>query len=142
MTRMALQLLAGTVLVLGTFWNLHRLEVHVGGLEPRAEEAITAIENEYRPIEYWLITNYPGTNRLGYITPLTLAGLPPDDMDDIRWSQLRYVMIPRNLVRGTDETFVIGSFKAGEPVPTIPDSLVEIYNPGKGLVLYKQKSAP
>jgi len=139
---MALQLLAGTVLVLSTFWNLHRSEVQVGGLEPRAEEDVTVIENQYLPIEFWLIRNEPGTKRLGYITPLTLAGKPPDELDSLRWSQLRYVMIPRILVRGTDESFVIGYYKVGEPAPAVPDTLVQVYDPGTGMILYKRKSTP
>jgi len=142
MIRMALQFVAGTVLVLGSLWNLHHLEAWVGELQPRVEEDVTVIENQFVPIDFWLIGNYPQAKRLGYITPLTMAGKPPDDIDNLRWSQLRYVMIPRILVRGMDEDLVIGYFKVGEPLPPVPDTLVLLYNPGTGMVLYKRKTAP
>ena len=142
MIRMSLQFLAGTVLVLGSLWNLHQFEAQIGTLEPRAEEDVVVIENQFLPIDYWLIENYPLTKRLGYITPLTLSGKPPDDFDTTRWGQLRYAIIPRILVRGMDEDLVIGYFKPGEPVSAVPDGLVELYNPGTGMILYKRKTAP
>src|SRR3954463_11475404 len=108
MIRTTLLWLVGAALVIGTFWNLHIVDSAVAGLEPRGEEDVTVIENRYRPIEFELIRHYPGAKRLGYFTALTLKG-PPDELDDLRWAQLRYVMIPRILVRGTEEPFVIGN---------------------------------
>ena len=142
MTRLVLRFLAGAVLVLGTFWNLHQSDVNIGYFETRGKEDVNVIENQYLPIEYWLILNYPETKRIGHISPLTLQGKPPDDLDGLRWGQLRYVMIPRILVRGTDETFVIGYFNVGEPVPPVPDYLEKVYDPGTGMILYKKKTAP
>ena len=141
MIRMALQFLAGTVLVLGSLWNLHDLEARIGALEPRAEEDVTVIENQFRPIDFWLIVNSPQTKRLGYFTPLTLAGKPPDDFDGTRWAQLRYAIIPRILVRGMDEDLIIGYFKPGEPIPPVPDTLIQLYDPGTRMILYKRKTA-
>lgn len=138
MIRKALQLLAGTMLVVGSFWNLQVTDIAVAGLRPRAEEDVTVIENQYLPIEYHLIANYPKVKRVGYITDP--PGKGPDDLDNLRWAQLRSVMIPRILVRDASEVYVIGRFKAGEPAPAAPANLVQIYDPGTGLVLYKQKT--
>jgi hypothetical protein len=115
------------------------VDTAVAGIGPRSEEDVTVIENKYLPIEYELIRKYPNAKRIGYVTALTLKG-PPDDLDNLRFAQLRYVMIPRILVRGADEPLVIGSFKAGESLPPIPDNLVQIYDPGTGMILYKQKT--
>jgi len=134
--------LTGAVLIVGTFWNLHIVDSSVANLEPRAEEDVTVIENRYLPIEFELIREYPKAKRIGYITALTLNGQPPDPLDDLRWSQLRYVMIPRILVRGPDEPFVIGNFKPGEVIPEIPDTLVKVYDSGNGMILYKQRQSP
>jgi len=142
MIRKTLLWLVGAVLVIGTFWNLHIVDSAVAGLEPRGEEDVIVIENKYLPIEFELIRSYPNAKRFGYVTALTLKGEPPDMLDDLRWAQLRYVMIPRILVRGTAEPFVIGSFKPNEPVPPIPDNLVQVYDAGTGMILYKQKNTP
>jgi hypothetical protein len=140
MIRTTLLWLVGATLILGTFWNLHSVDTAVAGLEPRGEEDVTVIENKYLPIEYELIRKYPNAKRFGYVTALTLKGQPPDDLDELRMAQLRYVMIPRMLYRGAEESFVIGSFKPGEPVPPIPDNLLQIYDAGTGMILYKQKN--
>jgi hypothetical protein len=142
MIRTTLMWLAGAALVIGTFLNLHSVDSAVAGLEPRGEEDVTVIANKYLPIEYELIRSHPNAKRIGYLTALTLKGQPPDDLDDLRFSQLRYVMIPRILLRGAGEPFVIGSFKPGEPVPPIPDNLVQVYDPGTGMILYQQKKMP
>ena len=142
MIRKTLLWLVGAALVIGTFWNLHIVDNSVAGLEPRGEEEVTVIENKYLPIEYELIRKYPNAKRIGYVTALTLKGQPPDDLDNLRWAQLRYVMIPRILVRGADEPFVIGSFNPGEPVPPIPETLIQVYDPGTGMILYQQKKKP
>jgi hypothetical protein len=142
MIRTTLLWLVGAALVIGTFWNLHIVDVGVAGLEPRDEEDVTVIENRYFPIEIKLVTDYPNAKRIGYVTALTLKGQPPDDLDNLRFAQLRYVMIPRILFRGTDEPFVIGNFKSGEPVPATPDNLVQVYDAGTGMILYKQKKTP
>jgi hypothetical protein len=142
MIRTTLLWLVGAVLIIGTFWSLHIVDSAVAGLEPRGEEDVTVIENRYRPIEFELIRQYPNAKRIGYVTALTLKGEPPDDLDNLRWAQLRYVMIPRILVRGAGEPFVIGNFKPGEPVPDAPDNLVQVYDTGTGMILYKQKKTP
>ena len=142
MIRTTLLWLTGAVLVMGTFWNLHIADSSVAGLEPRGKEDVTVIENKYLPIEFELIRSYPNVKRIGYVTALTLKGEPPDETDDIRFSQLRYVMIPRILVRGTGEPFVIGSFAPGESIPPIPDNLVQVYDAGTGMILYKQTKTP
>ncbi len=142
MIRTTLLWLTGAALVIATFWNLHIVDVTVAGLEPRAEEDVTVIENKYLPIEFELIREYPKAKRIGYVTALTLKGEPPDPLDELRWAQLRYVMIPRILVRGTGEPFVIGNFKPGEPIPAAPDNLVQVYDAGTGMILYKQKKTP
>ena len=142
MIRTTLLWLVGAAIVLGTFWNLHSVDNAVARLGPRSEEDVTVIENKYLPIEFELIRSYPNVKRIGYVTALTLKGQPPDELDDLRWAQLRYVMIPRILVRGAGEPFVIGSFKPGEPVPPIPDNLVQVYDPGTGMILFKQKKMP
>jgi hypothetical protein len=142
MIRTTLRWLAGAALVIGTFWNLHVMDVAVAGLEPRAEEGVTVIEKKYLPIEFEIIREYPEAKRIGYVTALTLKGEPPDQPDDLRWAQLRYVMIPRILVRGTGEPLVIGNFKPSEPIPAIPDNLVQVYDAGTGMILYKQKKTP
>jgi hypothetical protein len=142
MIRTTLLWLTGAALVIGTFWNLHIVDSAVAGLEPRGEEDVTVIENKYLPIEFELIRKYPNTKRIGYLSALTVKGEPPDALDDLRYAQLRYVMIPRILVRGTGEPFVIGSYKPGEPLPEAPDDLVQVYDAGTGMVLYKQKKTP
>jgi len=142
MIRKTLLWLVGAALVIGTFWNLHVVDSAVAGLEPRAEEDVTVIENRYRPIEFELIRKYPNAKRIGYVTALTLKGQPPDDLDNLRWAQLRYVMIPRILVRSAGEPFVIGNFKPDEPVPEAPDNLIQVYDAGTGMILYKQKTTP
>jgi len=141
MIRATLRSLTGAALIIGTFWNLHIAEVAVGDLGPRETEDVVVIENRYRPIEFELITFYPSTKRLGYISTRTLSGGEPDGLDDVRWAQLRYVMIPRILVRGTEEQFVIGSFNPGDPVPETVGNLIKVFDPGNGYVLYKQKQA-
>jgi hypothetical protein len=142
MIRMALRFLAGAALIVGTFWNLQISDVEVGRLQPREEEAVTVIENQYLPIEYELIRHYPSAKRIGYITAFKLKGTPPDEVEALRWSQLSYIMIPRMLVGGSEQPFVIGHFKVGEPVPAMPENLVQVYDPGTGMILYKQKTTP
>ena len=142
MIRLTLRSLAGAALVILTFWNLHTVDVAVAGLQPRGEEGVTVIENQYLNIKYELFREYPTAKRIGYITALTLKGTPPDADADLRWSILRYVMIPRILVRGDGEPFVIGDFKPDEPVPPVPESLVKVYDSGNGMILYRQKQAP
>jgi hypothetical protein len=142
MIRTTLQWLVGAVLVIGTFWNLHIVDSAVAGLEPRGEEDVTVIENKYLPIEFELIRKYPDTKRIGYLSALTVKGKPPDDLDDLRFAQLRYVMIPRMLFRGAGQPFVIGNFTPGTPVPEVPDNLVQVYDAGTGMILYKLKTTP
>jgi len=142
MIRTTILWLVGAVLIIGTFWNIHIADSAVAGIEPRGEEDVTVIENKYLPIEFELIRKYPNTKRIGYISTLTVKGGPPDDLDNLRFAQLRYVMIPRILVRGVGETFVVGSFTPGKPLPEAPDNLVQVYDAGTGMVLYKQKKSP
>src|SRR4051812_45467833 len=101
MIRLALRFLAGVLLVVGTFWNLHKSDLAVGALQPRQEEDVEVIENQYLPIEYHLIAQSPSTKRIGYI-----SSIAPGETARLRWSQLRYVMIPRILMSSADEQYV------------------------------------
>jgi hypothetical protein len=139
---MTLRAIAGAVLVIGAFWNLHDVSVRVANLSPRNEEPVTIVENQYIPIELAMVREQTNIKRVGYITALTLKGTPPDESADLRWAQLRYLMIPRLLVRGAGEPYVIGDFKPGEPPPAVPENLVEVYDSGNGMILYKQKQTP
>lgn len=124
-------------MVIGTFWNLHASDAAVGNLQPREEEDVEVIENQYLPIEYHLIVQSPSTKRIGYI-----SSIAPGELAALRWSQLRYVMIPRILMSSADEQYVIVHFKVGEPPPPVPENLVQVFDPGNGLILYKRKTAP
>jgi hypothetical protein len=140
--RTTLVWLAGAVIVIGCFWNLHATNVDVTNFPTRSQEDIAILENQYSKISKELDRADPAAKRFGYMTPLTLQGVPPDPAADLRWTELRYVMIPRILVRGTAEPYVIGDFKKGEPLPVIPDNLVQVFDSGNGMILYKQRQAP
>ena len=142
MIRTTVRSLTGAALIICTFWNLHIVDVAVGDLGPRETEEVTVIENRYRLIEFELLTYHPSAKRFGYVSTRTISGAEPDGLDDLRWAQLRYVMIPRILVRGTAEPFVIGSFNPGDPIPETVDTLIKVFDAGNGYVLYKQRQTP
>jgi hypothetical protein len=139
MIRMTLRALAGASLIVGAFWSLHAVDLGIAGLPSRSAEDINQLEIQYDLIEFELIREHATPERIGYVTERTLQGTPPDDNANLRWSQLRYLMIPRVLVRGTEAPYVIGDFKKGALVPAVPASLVEVYNSGNGMILYKRQ---
>jgi len=142
MARKMLQMAAGTALVFGSFWNFHLVDRNIEYFKPRAEEEISVLENQYLPVNAAMLGQHPAPKRIGYFTSLTLKGLPPDADSDRRWSELRYLAIPRILLRSMREPYVLGDFRNGEPIPQVPENLVMVYDSGNGLILYKQKRIP
>lgn len=112
------------------------------GFQPRSQEEVTVLESQYLPIFFELIKTDPAAKRFGYMTAGSLQGVPPDPDADRRSAELRYLMIPRILVRSTSEPYVIGDFRKGEPLPTIPENLVEAFDSGNGMILYRQRQTP
>ena len=141
MIRKTLQMVAGGVLVIGAFWNFHLVDSAITGLPSREAEPVVFMENQYRPVEFVMTKEQPAPKRIGYISAGTLRGEPLDGKTALRFSQLRYVMIPRILVTGADEPYVLGDFRKGDPVPQVPANLIMIYDSGNGMILYKQKLA-
>jgi hypothetical protein len=72
---------------------------------------------------------------LGFVSPTSLGGMTEEDK--IHRTYLSYVAIPLNVVENKlDAPYVIGDFLRRRP-DTLPPGLVEVYDPGNGLVLLK-----
>jgi hypothetical protein len=141
MIRKTLQIVAGAFLVFGSLGNLLVISLNTAGLPSRAEEDITMLESQYLPVKSAIWSEHPAPMRIGYMTAVTLNGKPLDDAANLRWNQLRYVMIPRKLQIDTKESYVLGDFKKDEPLPPVPENFVMVYDSGNGMILYRQKQA-
>ena len=139
-----IKLIAGFVVVWCTFSNFLNLSMGFGGQRSREDGEVETYERLFLRLRYALFEEgYDGKRDrdLGFVTVRSVIGQPRDMRDDLRWTQLRYVVIPFILTPDPQGApYVIFDYTGGDPIPKSLDGFVKIRE-DHGLILYK-KVAP
>jgi len=143
--RKGVRVVAAIVVVYCTFSNFLDLSMGfstLGGLPPREAGSVETFERLFLPIRDALYREkYDGRN-LGYVTVRSPVGQPRDMRDDIRYSELRYVVIPFSLIADAQGApYVIGDYTENDQAPESLEGYTKVHDEAGKLVLYK-KVAP
>ncbi len=124
------------------FWNIQAYTRTVLTLPEREVNATVYWEKAWDPIHLELDRIGYRIGDLGYITSRSLRGEPMSEAEDIRRAALYFVVIPLNLLPNRMDTpFVLADFSKEKP-PQLPPYLVQVYDPGNGLVLLRSIVKP
>ena len=137
MKRSALKSAVQIGLIAVACWNVVAFTSMVLKLPSRGVHHIVGWEKAWEPIHLWLKGVGYDVGDIGYVTARSLRGEPPSEIENVNRAELYYVVIPLNLVQNRSDTpYVLGDFTAGRPTE-LPPNLVEISEPGNGLVLLR-----
>ena len=139
------------ILVASAYWNIWTFTNNVADLPSRDSNDVVVQEDRYRGIPAALLRAGYGKGPVLFVTNRTLQSQPETGHDDYRWGLAQYAMVPWILVSkgsavghsvpGVDSPFIIGDFWDGAPV-AIPSNFVQLYDSGKGVVLFQKKVLP
>ena len=139
MIRRALRLLAGAILVAGTYWNVWLFTRSATKLPPRVSNGTVLLENRFQGIRDRLAELGYRSGRIALITATDLRSEPRTGREDVMAYQAQYAVAPLIVVRDAAETpFVIGDFVDEPSLPEIPAFLIKIYDSGKGVILFRR----
>jgi hypothetical protein len=129
-----LRWVAAAALVLCAFVNLAQFVEDVFTFPPRQtddrvrwEQRLTGIRNALRKAHY-------DSGNIGYIPAGVLRGKERTDREDVDWVQVRYAMIPLNVLQDSfDAPFVIAESSNGV------DGFETVFDGHNGLILLQKK---
>lgn len=126
--------LAGLVLVLCAIVNVGWFAQHVLTYPPRESDDRIMWEKRLTGIRNALIRVKYNSGNIGYMPGGVLQGKQRTQREDVDWVQVRYAMIPLNVLQDSmDAPYVIAeSSRAVEGFETI-------YDGGNGLILLQKK---
>ena len=135
MKRSALKSAVQIGLIAVACWNVQAFTSMVLKLPSRGVYDVVGWEKAWEPIHVWLQSVGYDLGDIGYVTARSLRGEPPSEIETAHRVELYYVVIPLNLRQNRSDTpYVLGDFTFGRPTE-LPTGLVEVYDPGNGLVL-------
>src|SRR4051812_28983881 len=129
-----LRYIAAAVLVVCAFVNLGQFVKDIFTFPPRQtddriiwEQRLTGIRNALRKAEYT-------SGNIGYMPAGVLRGNPRTDREDVDWVQVRYAMIPLNVVQDSlNAPYVIA--ESSDDV----EGFDTLYDGHNGLILLQRK---
>ena len=132
--RSNLRYLAGILLVVCSCINIAHFVQYVSNLPPRQsddriiwEQRLTGIRDALRKAGYT-------TGNIGYMPAGVLQGRPRTGREDVDWVQVRYAMIPLNVLQDTlDAPYVVAESSGGL------DGFTTLYDAHNGWVLLQRK---
>jgi hypothetical protein len=118
-------------------WNIQAFTVMVLRLPPREVNNPVGWETQWDPIQKQLtLANYRN-GKLGYVTARSLRGEAASEQELTSWAELRYTVVPFDLVfNKSDAPFIVGDFAPERPA-ALPPGLSTVYDSGSGLVLLR-----
>ena len=152
MTRInsAVQTLLTIAVVVIAYWNIWNSVHDAANLPARASDEMVVQDERYRSIRAALVAIGYGRGPIRYITNRDLKSEPQNDQDAIKRAEAQYLMIPWTVLQGrqaasgkminVDAQYLIGDFWDGVPARFPPD-LVPVHDSGRGLILFRKKSA-
>jgi hypothetical protein len=134
-----LRLAASTFVVIVAFVNLWRFNWNNSYLQLRAEDEVVIWEDRLRGVRDTLMKAKYWQGDVGYVRATTLKGHDTTADDDKNWSQVRYVMIPWNVLRHSMEApYVIADFSGVSGPSDYPASFTKLYESEDGLVVLQR----
>ena len=132
--RSALCRLATVVLVAVACVNIWHFNQYVSNLPPRASDDRIIWERRLSGIRVALWKAGYHSGNVGYMPAGVLKGNPRTSRENVDWVQVRYAMIPLNVLQDTLEApFVVAEF------PGDLDGFSTLYDARNGLVLLQRK---
>src|SRR5262245_1220581 len=134
--RARLAYVAGVFLILSSVVNLWHFNSYVANLPSRESDHRVIWENRLSGIRNALKMAGYNSGNIGYMPAGVLKGKPRTEREDVDWVQVRYAMIPLNVLQDSlDAPFVIAeSTQAVEGFTTL-------YDGRNGWVLLQKKTA-
>ena len=129
-----LRWLAAAVLIVCAFVNLGQFIEDIFTFPPRQtddrvlwEQRLTGIRNALRKANY-------NSGNVGYMPAGVLQGKERTDREDVDWVQVRYAMIPLNVLQDSlDAPYVIAESSSGV------DGFETVFDGRNGLILLQKK---
>jgi len=153
MTRInsAVQTLLTIAIVVIAYWNIWNSVHDAADLPHRASDEMVIQDERYRSIRGALVALGYGRGPVRYITNRDLKSEPQNDQDAIKRAEAQHLMIPWTVLQNrqaasgkmldVEAPYLIGDFWDGVPAQYPPD-LVPVHDSGRGLILFRRKSAP
>lgn len=127
-------IVAGLIVV--ACWNVASYTAQVFSLRT-AKTDVAGWETLWEPMRAYLKDAGYQFGDLGFVSPSSLRTGTMAEAESVHRFYLYYAVIPLNLVPGKlDAPYVVGDFLQEKP-DTLPPGLIEVYDPGNGLVLFK-----
>jgi hypothetical protein len=131
--RARLRYVLGVALVLCACVNIGQFAHDVFNLPPRQSDDRIIWERRLDGIRDALRKEGYTSGPIGYMPAGVLQGKPRTEREDVDWVQVRYALIPLNVLQDTLEApYVIAETSGGV------DGFATIYNPNNGWVLLKK----
>ena len=139
--RRRFRLLVELAIVAAACANAWQADHLLRSIKPRQEDDLVIWEKRLSPIRDALIKSaYSGAD-IGYIPARALKGQQRTIEDDLHWVQVRYVLIPWNVLQDSlAPHYVIADFTGGEFPPDVPHGFAKRYDSGDGLMLLERAS--
>jgi len=133
--RSKLRYLVGVVLVACACVNIGQFSRYVSNIPPRQsddriiwEQRLTGIREALRKAGF-------NSGNIGYMPAGVLQGRARTDREDVDWVQVRYAMIPLNVLQDTlDAPYVVAESSSGL------EGFTTVYEARNGWVLLQRKS--
>jgi hypothetical protein len=136
MGRSILKRVTRVALIAVACWNIQAYTVMVFNLPAR--EYAVGWDTAWQPIQQHLLSAGYSIGDIGYVTARSLRGEAPSDAEVTSWAELRYRVVPLNLVfNKQDAPFIVGDFAPERPA-ALPPGLTTVYDSGNGLVLLQR----
>jgi hypothetical protein len=134
--RSVLKRVVSIAVIAVAIWNIKALTTTVLKLPSRDAIDIVNVERSWVPIRNQLSVEGYTIGDLGFITPESLRGEPQSSVEDARYVELTFAVIPLHLVRNKlDTRFVLADFTRARA--DLPPGLIPYVDPGNGLLLLK-----
>ena len=115
--------------------NIGHFNQYVSNLPPRASDDRIIWERRLSGIREALWKAGYHSGNVGYMPAGVLKGNPRTSREDVDWVQVRYAMIPLNVLQETlDARFVVAEFQGNL------EGFTTLYDAKNGLVLLQRKS--
>jgi hypothetical protein len=133
LTRSILQSVTAIGLIAVACWNVTDYTATTFSVPGTTD--VAGWEKLFEPIQEYLTTVGYGINDLGYVSSTQLQEGITTEEESIHRAYLYYVAIPMNIVQNKlDAPYIVGDFLRARP-DKLPPGLVQVFDPGNGLVL-------
>lgn len=135
-----LRVLVSASIVVVAYLNLWQLNQTLRWVKPREADDVVVLEDRLRFIRNALMKAGYWRGDVGYMPAAVLNGAAPTARNEQVWTQVRYVMIPWNVVQDSlnPPYVLVDSTGVAQPVE-IPAGFGKIYDSKDGLMLLKKQ---